>query len=143
MNVFKILPVLAALGLGAAPVMAAEPSLVTVITAPEAQVQMMSLVLTLQAAKQGASAHILLCGPGGDLALDEAPASATAPQKPMGASPRDLMTKAMQAGVKIDVCAIYLPNKDLPVEALIEGVGVAKPDAMSAELMAADRVLSF
>ena len=36
----------------------------------------------LQAAQQGAAPHILLCGPAGDIALKDAPASATAPQPP-------------------------------------------------------------
>ena len=50
---------------------------VTVVTSPDAQTQLMSMVLTLQAAQQGAEAHILLCGPAGDLALRDAPESAT------------------------------------------------------------------
>lgn len=143
MTILKLLPVCTALALAALPARAAEVSLVTVITAAEPQVQMMSLVLTLQAVKQGASAHVLLCGPGGDIALKAAPAAVTAPQKPMGASPQDMIAKAMQAGAKVDVCAIYLPNKDLPADALIDGIGIAKPDAMAAELMNAGRVLSF
>ena len=59
-----------------------KPSLVTILTAPEPQTQLMSMVLTVQSMQQGASAHILLCGPAGDLALKDAPASATAPQAP-------------------------------------------------------------
>ncbi|MDJ0858968.1 MAG: hypothetical protein QNJ03_07805, partial [Dinoroseobacter sp.] len=36
--------------------------LVTVVTSPDPQTQLMSMVLTMQAAQQGAEAHILLCG---------------------------------------------------------------------------------
>lgn len=47
--------------------------LVTVVTSDNAQTQLMAMVLTTQAVEQGADAHILLCGPGGDLALIDAP----------------------------------------------------------------------
>jgi hypothetical protein len=51
-----------------------QKKVVTVVTSPDAQTQLMSMVLTMQAAQQGASAtHILLCGPAGDLALKDAP----------------------------------------------------------------------
>ena len=62
-------------------------NLVTVLTAAEPQTQLMTMVLNMQSMKQGASVHILLCGPAGDLALKDAPAPATAPQKPKGMSP--------------------------------------------------------
>ncbi len=64
------------------------PKLVTVIASKDAQTQLMGMVLTMQAVQQGAEAHILLCGPAGDLALNDAPASATAPQEPRGMSPQ-------------------------------------------------------
>ena len=64
-----------------------QADLVTVLTSAEPQTQLMSMVLTMQALQQGARTYILLCGPGGDLALKEAPATATAPQKPKGMSP--------------------------------------------------------
>lgn len=120
------------------------PDLVTVLTAPEPQTQLMSMVLTMQSMQQGAMAHVLLCGPAGDLALKEAPASATAPQKPKGMSPQGLMQKVMAQGATVEVCAIYLPNKGVGPEALIDGVGLAKPPAMAAKLIAPNaRILSF
>ena len=120
------------------------PDLVTVLTAPEPQTQLMSMVLTMQSMKQGATAHVLLCGPAGDLALKEAPASATAPQKPKGMSPQGLMQKIMAQGATVEVCAIYLPNKGVAAEALLDGVGVAKPPAMAAKLIAPNaRLMSF
>lgn len=126
---------------------AAEPmkKLVTVVTSPEPQTQLMSMVLTMQAAMKGAEAHILLCGPAGDLALKDAPASATAAQPPKGMSPQGLM-KMIQAktGATVEVCAIYLPGKGLTPDALLDGVGVAKPPVMAAKLMDKDaRVLDF
>ena len=120
------------------------PDLVTVLTAPEPQTQLMSMVLTMQSIKQGAVAHMLLCGPAGDLALKDAPASATAPQKPKGMSPQGLMQKIMAQGATVEVCAIYLPNKGIGADALLDGVGVAKPPAMAAKLIAPNaRVMSF
>jgi hypothetical protein len=121
-----------------------QPDLVTILTAPEAETQLMAMVLTKQAMDQGAKAHILLCGPGGDVALQDAPASATAPQEPRGMSPQGLMKVIMAAGGTVEVCAIYLPNKGTGPEVLIDQVGVAKPPAMAARLLADDtRILSF
>lgn len=119
--------------------------LVTVVTSPEPQTQLMAMVLTMQAANQGAEAHILLCGPAGDLALRDAPASATAAQPLKGMSPQGLMQMIQaKAGGTVEVCAIYLPGKGLDPSALLEGVGVAKPPEMAGRLMAAGtRVLSF
>jgi predicted peroxiredoxin len=135
---------LAVIALAGAAVAEEKPNLVTIVTTDEPQTQLMSMVLTMQSVQQGAQAHILLCGPGGDLALKDAPASATAPQKPRDMSPQGLMKKIMEAGATVEVCAIYLPNKGAGPEALIDGVGVAKPPEMAARLLADDtRILSF
>lgn len=121
-----------------------KPGLVTIVTAPEPQTQLMSMVLTMQSMQQGASAHILLCGPAGDLALKDAPASATAPQAPRDMSPQGLMTKIIEAGATVEVCAIYLPNKGVGADALIDGVTAAEPPAMAARLLAPNtRIMSF
>ena len=122
-----------------------EKKLVTVVTSPDAQTQLMSMVLTMQSVQQGAKAQILLCGPAGDLALKEAPASATAPQKPKDMSPQGLMKMIMdKTGTKVEVCAIYLPNKGVGADALLDGITAAKPDAMAGALIADNTtVLSF
>lgn len=119
-------------------------SLVTILTSEDPQTQLMSMVLSMQSLQQGAQTYILLCGPGGDLALKEPPASATALQKPRGMSPQGLMQKIIAAGGQVDVCAIYLPNKGVGVDALLDGVGAAKPPEMAARLMSEDaRIMSF
>ncbi|MCR9219064.1 MAG: hypothetical protein NXI21_02445 [Alphaproteobacteria bacterium] len=120
-------------------------SLVTVVTSAEPQTQLMAMVLTMQALKQGAEGRILLCGPGGDIALKAAPEGATAPQAPMGMSPQGLMRKIQaETGAAVEVCALYLPNRQADPSVLIDGVGVAKPGPMAAALMAPrTRVLSF
>jgi len=119
--------------------------LVTVVTSPDAQTQLMAMVLTMQSIEKGAEAQILLCGPAGDMALKDAPESATAPQKPKGMSPQGLMTMIMEkTGTKVEVCAIYLPNKGVEASALIDGITPAAPPAMAEALIADDTtVLSF
>jgi predicted peroxiredoxin len=129
----------------AAPVKADDTNkLVTIVGTAEPQTQLMSMVLSMQAMQQGASVYILLCGPGGDLALKQAPASATAPQEPKGMSPQGLMQKIMAQGGTVEVCAIYLPNQGVGADALIDGVGMAKPPEMAARLLEDDaRIMSF
>lgn len=120
------------------------PKLVTVLTASEPQTQLMAMVLTMQSIQKGADAHVLLCGSAGDMALKEAPASVTEPQKPKGMSPQGLMGKIMQTGAKVEVCAIYLPNKGVAPDALMDGITPAKPPEMAAKLLADDtRIMSF
>ncbi len=98
----------------------------------------------MQAAQQGAAAHILLCGPAADLALKDAPASATAGQPPKDMSPQGLMQMIMkQPGAKVEVCAIYLPGKGVGQDALLDGVGVAKPGEMAKAVLDADASMSF
>lgn len=134
-----------ALVLAATPALAEDAKkLVTVVTDANPQTQLMGMVLTNQAIDRGMPTRILLCGPAADIALKEAPETATAPQPPKGASPQALLMAAVKKGARAEVCAIYLPGKGLGPEALIEGVGVAEPPAM-AKAMAArgTRVWSF
>ncbi len=143
----RILPIAAsvvALGL-AAPALADDAaSLVTVVTSPDAQTQLMAMVLTAQAVEQGADAHILLCGPGGDIALAEAPESATAPQPPRDMSPQGMLQMLMSRGVTVEVCAIYLPGMGADASVLVDGVGVAQPPEMAGAMLAdRTRVWSF
>jgi len=126
----------------AAPALAEAPTLVTVVTAEHPQTQLMAMVLTMQAVEQGESVHMLLCGPGGDLGLAEAPESATAPQPPRDMSPQGLMQAIMARGATVEVCAIYLPGRGADASALLEGVGVAQPPAMT-ERMRGAQVWSF
>lgn len=130
----------------AAPVQAREPNrLITILTAPEPQTQLMAMVLTRNAVAAGAEAEILLCGPAGDLALLDAPTSATAGQPPRGASPQAMMLALMrEQGVRVQVCAIYLPGRSADASVLVEGITPAAPDAMGAAIVApATTVMSF
>jgi intracellular sulfur oxidation DsrE/DsrF family protein len=126
-----------ALGLGLAASASAQeaPDLVTVVTSEQPQVQLMSMVLTMQAVEQGKSVHMLLCGAGGDLALADAPDTATAPQPPRDMSPQGLLTALIGRGVTVEVCAIYLPGLGADESVLIDGVGVAQPPAMAGAML--------
>jgi predicted peroxiredoxin len=118
--------------------------LVTVVTSAEPQTQLMAMVLTMQAVQQGAQAHILLCGPGGDIALRAAPASVIAAQPPRDMSPQRLMQAIIDAGATVEVCALYLPGRGGTLDTLLDGVGIAKPPAMAGAMMDdATRVWSF
>jgi len=119
--------------------------LITILTAPEPQTQLMAMVLTMNAIAAGAEAELLLCGPAGDIALKDAPESATAPQPPRDASPKGLMTMMMEKnGLKVQVCAIYLPGKGADASILADGVTAAAPDAMGAAIVApGTTVMSF
>ena len=123
---------------------AAAQDLVTVVTSPQPQTQLMAMVLTFQATQQGADAHLLLCGPGGDIALRDAPDSAIAGQPPRDVSPQALLARMIAEGATVEVCAIYLPGRGEDASVLIDGVGVAEPGPMAARLIAPGaRVLSF
>lgn len=139
-----LLTLIAATGLATTVQADEKPDLVTILASGDAQTQLMGMVLTMQSMQQGAGVHILLCGPAGDLALKDAPAAATAPQKPKGMSPQGLMQAIMAKGGRVEVCAIYLPNKGVGADALLDGIGSAKPPEMAARLLADDtRILSF
>lgn len=129
----------AALALGLATTAQANDTnkLITILTAEEPQTQLMAMVLTMNAISAGAEAEMLLCGPAGDIALKDAPLSATEGQPPKGASPQGLMQMMMaKAGLKVQVCAIYLPGKGADASVLVDGVTAAAPDAMGAAIVA-------
>ena len=146
MRIFRRLTA-SALALGLATTAQAEDpnKLITILTSPEPQTQLMAMVLTMNAINAGANAEVLLCGPAGDIALRDAPASATAGQPPRDASPQGLMQMMMaQMGLKVQVCAIYLPAKSADASVLIDGVTAAAPDAMGAAIVAPNTsVMSF
>lgn len=134
-----------ALGLATA-AQADDPNrLITILTASEPQTQLMAMVLTMNAMNAGATAEVLLCGPAGDIALKDAPASATAGQPPKDVSPQGLMKMMMaQKDLKVQVCAIYLPGKGADATVLLDGVTAAAPDAMGAAIIADNTtVMSF
>lgn len=111
----------------------AKPGLFVIVTSENAEVQGMAMVLSIQSVQHDAAVRVLLCGPGGDLAVKGAPQTAL---KPKNITPQAMMGKLLSAGVTVEVCALYLPNSGKSADDLIEGVGVAKPPAIASALLA-------
>lgn len=130
----------------AAPVRVENPDrLLTILTSDDPQTQLMAMVLTMNAINAGAEAQMLLCGPAGDIALKDAPESATRGQPPRDASPQGMM-KAMigKNGLKVQTCALYLPGRGADPSVLVDGVTPASPEAMGAEIVTpGTTVMSF
>ena len=124
-----------------ASVTAAQPNLLVVVTSAEPEVQGMAMVLSRQSLEAGAEVRVLLCGPGGDIALIDAPQQAL---KPRNVTPQEMMIGLAAQGVTVEVCALYLPNRDKAPGDLVNGVGVAKPPAIAAAMLAPNtRLFTF
>ena len=125
----------------AASATAAQQNLLVVITSAEPEVQGMAMVLSRQSLEAGAEVRVLLCGPGGDIALVDAPQQAL---KPRNVTPQEMMIGLAAQGVTVEVCALYLPNRDKAPGDLVKGVGVAKPPAIAAAMLAPNtRLFTF
>ena len=121
-----------------------DSAMLTIITSPDPETQLMALVLTRAAMAKGEQPNILLCSAGGDLALINPPLQATAPLKPEGASPHGLLKSLMADGVPVQVCAIYLPNRSFGEEALLNGISVASPAEIGEQISrSGETLLSF
>ncbi len=119
-------------------------NMLVILTSADTETQAMALVLSNQVAKQGTPVHLMLCGPAGDIALKQPPAAAGKVITPKGMTVSSLLAGLKAKNAKIDVCAIYLPNRNLGADALSDGVGVAKPPVIAAEMTApGTRVVGF
>jgi predicted peroxiredoxin len=138
---------IAATGLALAaptPARAETGRVLALVTSGEAQVQGMAFVLLTRMREQGRTVEIMLCGPAGDLARREPPTADPQPLKPINATPRQMLSGLVRAGVKTEVCALYLPNAGVGAEALIEGVTPAAPPEMARRMLdPGTRVLPF
>jgi hypothetical protein len=64
--------------------------------------------------------------------------------KPKNISPQQILHGIIKSGAKVEVCALYLPNKGQQAKDLIEGVTAANPaDVMSHVLKVGVKTLSF
>ena len=115
-----------------APAMAQNnPNMLTILTSDEDETQAMALILTMQAMQKGASPQVLLCDDAGALAVTSEVADSETLRGP-DASPAQMIQRLVNNGVTVDVCAIYLPNRDYTEADLIDGVGVAQPPVIGA-----------
>ncbi|TVQ64852.1 MAG: hypothetical protein EA360_11365 [Balneolaceae bacterium] len=101
-----------------------DQSLFLFLTTADAETQMMALILATQSANQDVPVRILLCSDAGDLALagSESPSFA-----PANRSPKQLLLGLLERGVRVDVCGIYLPNREETDLDLLDGIGIASP----------------
>ena len=125
---------LAALVVTSTATLADSHKVLSIVTSNDPEAQAMALILANEAKAAGNDVSVLLCGPAGDAALRQAPEAATKVVTPKGLSVQKLLAGFLQKGGKAEVCAIYLPNRKLDKEALIEGVGVAAPPAVAAQM---------
>lgn len=113
--------------------------LFVVLTSEDAETQMMAMVLATQSANQNVNVRILLCSSAGKLALKD---SESPNFKPADRSPKQLLNGLIESGAKVEVCGIFLPNRDATEADLIEGIGLASPPEV-AEYMKRDSVRYF
>lgn len=112
-----------------------------IVTSPDAQTQMMAMVLSTQSMKKGAKVSVLLCGPGGDLALKGNKGTMF---KPINKSPEMLLKGLIKKGVSVQVCPLYLPAKGMKMDALVDGITKAKPPVVAGEMIDEDtEVVTF
>ncbi len=112
--------------------LASSKSLMTIVTSPNPQTQLMSMVLSLKSMMNGAKINILLCGPAGKLAIK---GSKEVRLKPKNVSAKMLLRKMIKKGATAEVCPLYLPNAGKKTSDLIKGVTVAKPAAQAARIL--------
>jgi len=113
--------------------------LFVVLTSGDAETQMMAMILATQSANQDVNIRVLLCSEAGELAIRGAESPEFAPAN---RSPKQLLNGLIDRGVQVEVCGIFLPNREYTEEHLIEGVGVAAPPEV-AEYMKRDGVRYF
>ena len=94
-----------------------------VLTTADTQTQLMALELTTQLTQDQQSVQILLCGAAGDIAFN---GSEEVILKPINKSPRMILKSLIESGVTVQVCSLYMPNKGISAEELIDGVTQAK-----------------
>ena len=97
-----------------------------------AMAQGAGLVLAGQALEQKATVRVLLCDAAGDIALI---GKAMPTLKPRNVTPQQMLQGLIQAGAKVEVCALYLPNTGKQASDLITGVTPAKPAEVAAHLL--------
>jgi predicted peroxiredoxin len=119
-------------------------AVVALVTSADAQVQGMAFVLLNQMRQQGVSVEVMLCGEAAHLARRAPPGPPAPTLRPLGTTPAQMLSNLVQAGVRTEVCALYLPNAGVGAEALIEGVRPAAPPEMARRMLAeGTRVMPF
>lgn len=110
-----------------------------IVTSADAQTQMMAMVLsTMTLKKHNKHVNMTLCGPAGALADKEVESTAVKMPNGKAPTPKMMMMGLIEAGAKVEVCPLYLPNAGKDKSVLVEGVSVAKPPMVAKELLNED-----
>ena len=115
---------------------ASSKALMTIVTSPNPETQLMAMVLSVKSMMKGAKVNVLLCGPASNIAIK---GSKEVILKPKNMSAQMLLKKMIKKGVSVKVCPIHLPNTDKTKADLIKGVSVANPGKMADILLEDDR----
>jgi predicted peroxiredoxin len=113
--------------------------LFVVLTSGDAETQMMAMVLATQSMNQNVPVRVLLCSEAGELAIRD---SESPSFEPAGRSPKELLGGLITNGATVEVCGIFLPNREYSEGDLSEGIGVASPPEV-AEYMSRKGVRYF
>lgn len=118
-----------------------QQSLLLILNNGDTQTQGMAFVLATEAKRQGAEVQVLLCSEAGRLALREYDPPAL---KPRDVTPKQMLQGLMQQGVKVEVCALFLPNTGKAPEDLLDGIHPALPATIVEKLPQREvRLLTF
>ena len=133
---FKALVVAAMMAIAPISAQAAEQKAVgevlVILSSESVQTQGMAMVLASAMAQKGAKVNVLLCDNAGDLALKSYAGSSL---KPKDVTPGQMLRGLLKQGGVANVCALYLPNSEYSKDDLIDGVGVAMPPEMAAQML--------
>lgn len=114
--------------------------LLSIVTSGSNETQAMAMILTTHYVREGGTAQVLLCDDAAELALQDSDMGGEVVQ-PADASPRQMLGGLMEAGVEVQVCAIFLPNRAETEDDLREGITVARPDAIAQAMARPDTKL--
>lgn len=132
---------LLSMGAGAQEPTAPISEALVIVNSGSLQTQGMAMVLANAMQAGGTKINILLCDKAGDLALQSHQSAAL---KPNNMTPEQLLAKLQQAGAKVDVCALYLPNSEHTADQLKADIGVATPPQIAQQMSHSDiRVFTF
>ena len=103
-----------------------------ILTSADQQTQMMAMVLSMMTVKAKKEVHITMCAAAGELALKDTKTKVFEPAKK---SPTMLLNALIKKGAVVRVCPLYLPSIGKDKTALIDGIVIAKPPKMAAQLL--------
>jgi len=106
-----------------------------ILTSGDEQTQMMAMVLSMMTMKAKKKVNITMCAAGGKLALKDTKTPVFEPAKK---SPTMLLKALLKKGANVQVCPLYLPSVNKDETALLDGITIAKPPKIAAELLNGD-----